>query len=108
MTERTSTSAMGNSRERLVAYWKDLHPVFKILGCVIFAWAAWRTVPIINVVLQLVVLAVGLLFLIACIGASEETMNLLNNYRRECINYMRSAREEQPQEEEPQEETQNA
>ena len=103
MTERTSTSAMGNSRERLVDYWKDLHPVFKILGCVIFAWAAWRTVPIINVILQLVVLAVGLLFLIACIGASEETMNLLNGYRRECINYMRSARtEEQPQEEETQ------
>lgn len=101
MTERTSTSAMGNSREKLVAYWKDLHPIFKILGCVIFAWAAWRTVPIINVVLQLVVLAVGLLFLIACIGASEETMNLLNNYRRECINYMRSATsEEESQEEE--------
>jgi len=102
MTERTSTSAMGNSREKLVAYWKDLHPIFKILGCVIFAWAAWRTVPIINVVLQLVVLAVGLLFLIACIGASEETMNLLNGYRRECINYMRTARaeEEQPEEEE--------
>lgn len=92
---------MGNSREKLVAYWKDLHPIFKILGCVIFAWAAWRTVPIINVVLQLVVLAVGLLFLIACIGASEETMNLLNNYRRECINYMRSATsEEESQEEE--------
>lgn len=107
MTERLSTTTMGDSREKLVAYWKDLHPVFKILGCVIFAWAAWRTIPVINVLLQLVVLAVGLLFLIACIGASEETMNLLNGYRRECINYMRSAPEEQPQEEEPQEETQN-
>lgn len=100
MTERTSTTAMGNSREKLVAYWKDLHPVFKILGCVIFAWAAWRTVPIINIILQLVVLAVGLLFLIACIGASEETMNLLNGYRRECINYMQSTTaSEQTQEE---------
>lgn len=107
MTERTSTSAMGNSREKLVAYWKDLHPIFKILGCVIFAWAAWRTVPIINVVLQLVVLAVGLLFLIACIGASEETMNLLNNYRRECINYMRSATSEEESREE-ESDTENA
>lgn len=91
MTEMTSTLA--NAKLRLMESWRDLHPVYKILGCVVFAWMAWRTVPVISAILHLVVLAVGLLFVLACIGASEETVTLLNNYRRQVTDYMSAQRE---------------
>ena len=74
----------------LRATWKKLPSWLKIFGYVVFIWAAWRTVPVLSVILQLVVLAVGLLFLIACIGASEETVVLLNQYRAQVVEYMRN------------------
>ena len=74
----------------LRAAWKKLPPWAKIFGYVVFIWAAWKTVPVVSVILQLVVLTVGLLFLIACIGASEETVVLLNDYRAQVLEYMRN------------------
>ena len=91
MTE--TTSALADARLKLMESWRELHPVYKVLGCVIFAWMAWRTVPIISAILHLVVLAVGLLFVLACIGASEETVALINNYKREVTDYIRAQRE---------------
>ena len=68
--------------------WGKLPSWLKFFGYAVFIWAAWRTVPVLSVILQLVVLAVGFLFLIACIGASEETVVLLNEYRRKVVEYM--------------------
>lgn len=78
---------MLDARESLVETWRKLPTPLKIAGYVIFIWAAWRTVPIISVILQLTVLAVGFLFILACIGASEETVELMNEYRRKVAEY---------------------
>ena len=86
MTEQIETPVL-DARASLVETWRKLPTPLKIAGYAIFIWAAWRTVPIISVILQLTVLAVGLLFLLACIGASEETVELLNEYRRKVAEY---------------------
>ncbi len=86
MTE--SSQALAGARERLMNAWKELHPLYKILGCVVFAWAAWRTVPILSAILHLCVLGIGLLFVLACIGASEETVALLNTYKDRVAEFM--------------------
>lgn len=89
----STADSLADARTKVMEAWKELHPIYKVLGCVIFAWMAWRTVPIISAVLHLVVLAVGLLFVLACIGASEETVRLLNNYKREVTDYIRAQRQ---------------
>jgi hypothetical protein len=86
MTEVIKTPVQ-DARQTLVDTWKNLPAPLKIAGYVIFIWAAWRTVPIISVILQLTVLAVGFLFILCCIGASEETVELLNEYRRKAAEY---------------------
>ena len=86
-----TSSALASDRVKVVESWSNLHPVYKVLGCVVFAWMAWRTVPVLSAILHLVVLAVGLLFVLACIGASEETIELLNNYRRDVANLISTA-----------------
>ena len=86
-----TSSALASARVKVVESWSNLHPVYKVLGCVVFAWMAWRTVPVLSAILHLVVLAVGLLFVLACIGASEETIELLNNYRRDVANLISTA-----------------
>ena len=91
MTE--TAHALSEARVRFQNSWNQLHPIFKVLACVIFAWMAWRTVPILSAILHLVVLAVGLLFVLACIGASEETIALLNSYKRDVTDYMRAQRD---------------
>ena len=73
MASETS-SALASARIKLVETWQQLHPIYKVLGCVVFAWMAWRTVPILSALLHLVVLAVGFIFVSCCIGASEETI----------------------------------
>lgn len=87
MTEQAVETPILDARASLVETWKKLPAPLKIAGYAIFIWAAWRTVPIISVILQLAVLAVGLLFVIACVGASEETVELMNEYRRKVAEY---------------------
>lgn len=89
-----------DARASLVETWKKLPTPLKIAGYAIFIWAAWRTVPILSVLLQLTVLAVGFLFILACIGASEETVDLLNEYRFKCAQYIQTYGESKNQEEE--------
>ena len=91
MTE--TAHALSEARVRFQNSWNQLHPILKVFACVIFAWMAWRTVPILSAILHLVVLAVGFLFVIACIGASEETIALLNSYKRDVTDYMRAQRD---------------
>ena len=86
MTEVVETPML-DARASLVETWRKLPTPLKIAGYAIFIWAAWRTVPIISVILQLTVLAVGFLFILCCIGASEETVELMNEYRRKVTEY---------------------
>ena len=83
-----TSSALASARIRLVETWEQLHPLYKILGCVAFAWMAYRTVPILSALLHLIVLAVGALFVVCCIGASEEACALLNSYKKQVTDYI--------------------
>lgn len=87
MSEQVVETPMLDARASLVETWRRLPTPLKIAGYAIFIWAAWRTVPIISVILQLTVLAVGFLFILCCIGASEETVELMNEYRRKVTEY---------------------
>ncbi len=80
--------------EQLRDLWGQLPGYLKIFGYVVFIWAAWRTVPILSVIMQLAVLAVGLLFIIACLGASEETVQVLNSFRVQVMDYMNNPESE--------------
>ena len=86
-SEQALETPILDARASLVETWKKLPTPLKIAGYVIFIWAAWRTIPVLSVLLQLAVLAVGFLFLLACIGASEETVELMNEYRRKVAEY---------------------
>ena len=83
-----TSSALASARVKLTETWQQLHPIYKVLGCVVFAWMAWRTVPILSALLHLVVLVVGFLFVVCCIGASEEICALLNDYRKQVTEFM--------------------
>ena len=83
-----TSSALASARVKLVETWEQLHPIYKVFGCVAFAWMAWRTVPILSAFLHLVVLAVGFLFVVCCVGASEETIKLLNDYKKQATDYI--------------------
>ena len=89
-----------NKLEKLRELWGQLPGYLKVFGYVVFVWAAWRTVPIISIIMQLAVLAVGLLFIIACLGASEETVRILNSFRIQVMDYMNNPEpESQPEQE---------
>lgn len=94
-----------NRLEQLKELWKQLPGYLKIFGYVVFIWAAWRTVPILSIILQLAVLAVGLLFIIACLGASEETVNILNSFRIQVMDYMNNPESESQPESQPESES---
>lgn len=79
---------MNNRLEQLRELWGQLPPVFKIFGYVVFIWAAWRTVPIVAIIIQLAVLAVGLLFIVACLSVRKETVEILNSFWVQAMDYM--------------------
>jgi len=83
-----TSSTLASARVSLVETWEQLHPVYKVFGCVAFAWMAWRTTPILAAFLHLVVLAVGALFVVCCICAGEETCALLNSYKKQVTDYI--------------------
>lgn len=86
------------SKEKIIEAWKALHPAWKICGCVVFAYIVCKTIPVINGLLHLLVLLTMILFVAACVVATDETVTLLDNYRKVVMDYLKAdSQPEQPE-----------
>lgn len=66
--------------EQLEESWRNMPPWARIIGLVVFIYAAYKTAPVIGMALQVCVLVAGLILMLAAMGCSEEAANQIGEF----------------------------